>query len=126
MQGKGTTLIHKGRPHDHPAVTWDRVVEAVTFALAVVRRSLFEEQQFDINLDWDFNDADFCLQAGSRGYQVRYCAASTHFHLETVTRRKYGLHGKPDNRDYFMRKWRGRIDRAMSLDEFTRMEPYHR
>jgi len=126
VQGKGTTLIYKGRPYDHPAVTRDRVVEAVTFALAIVRRSLFEEQQFDTNLDWDFNDADFCLQAGNRGHKIGYCAASIHFHLETVTRRKYGLHGKPDNRDYFMRKWRSRIDRAMSLDDFTKMEPYHR
>lgn len=125
VQEKGTTLIHKGRPHDYFAVSRDRSVDAVTFALVLIRRSLFNEQCFDVNLDWDFNDADFCLQAVARGYQIRYCASSIHFHLETATRRKYGLYGKNENKKYFMQKWHGRIARAMSLDAFTAMEPYH-
>lgn len=117
VQEKGAMHVYRGRPADYPAAMVDRDVEAVTFALALVRRSLTDEMRFDELLWYDYNDMDLCLRAGERGHAVRYCASSVHVHLETVTRRRYDEHNSPHNKRHFMAKWRGRIATSPSVRE---------
>ena len=84
-----------------------------------------EKIEFDRRFDWDYNDIDFCLQAAHHQRRIVFCANSIHFHLETVTRKKYATHSKPENKTYFMEKWQDRISQAPNLQRFTEMEPFH-
>lgn len=111
-QRKGSLHLDRHAPHDHPPASRDRDVDAVTFALALARRSLFDRIRFDEALGYDYNDIDLCLQARAAGYAVVYCASSVHFHLETLSRRASGEHNDPENKRHFLAKWRHRIARS--------------
>lgn len=122
VQQRGSAHRYSGRPWNYPPTMVDRRMEAVTFALVLLRRRLLERIQFDETLDCDFNDIDFCLQAERLGRGIVFTSDSVHFHRETVTRRKYALHGKAENKNHFMEKWRSRIARAPDLRRFEEMD----
>ena len=109
VQEKGSTHIYRGRPWDYGPTMHDRQVEAVTFVLELIRPGLFDLIEFDIRLDWDYPDIDFCLQAAHHQRRIVFCSNSIHFHLETVTKKKYETHNKPENKAYFLEKWKARI-----------------
>jgi GT2 family glycosyltransferase len=75
----------------------------------VARVGLFDEQ-----LAHDFNDIDFCLRAGSRGYRVVYTPFSRLYHFEHASLRRL----EPDRKELslFNSRWR----------EWIECDPYFR
>lgn len=84
--------IFKRYPPDHPGpfgmIEVIRNVSAVTFACAMTRRSVFEEVGGldEENLRIAFNDVDYCLRAGQRGYRVIYTPYAAMYHHESASR----------------------------------------
>jgi GT2 family glycosyltransferase len=79
--------IYAGFPASHPAVNRSRAFQAVTAACMLVRRATFQAVGgFDEAYRNCLEDTDLCLQAGTRGYEVRYCHESVVYHLESVSR----------------------------------------
>jgi GT2 family glycosyltransferase len=79
--------LYAGLPGEHQAVDRSRFVMAATAAALLVRRPVFAELGgFDTAYVNGYEDVDLCLRMGERGYGVYYCARSTLYHLESVTR----------------------------------------
>jgi GT2 family glycosyltransferase len=85
-----------------------RDCSAVTFACAMMRRSVFEEVGgLDAqNLAVVYNDVDICLRIRERGYWVIYTPYAVLFHHESATRT---MHSSPDEEEYMRRRWGGVI-----------------
>jgi GT2 family glycosyltransferase len=85
-----------------------RNYSAVTFACAMMRRSVFDEVGgLDAqNLAVAFNDVDMCLRIRERGYWVVYTPYSVLFHHESATR---NMHSNPGEEEYMRRRWGGVI-----------------
>jgi GT2 family glycosyltransferase len=85
-----------------------RNCSAVTFACAMMRRSVFDEVGgLDAqNLAVAYNDVDMCLRIRERGYRVVYTPYAVLFHHESATR---NMHSNPDEADYLRRRWSGMI-----------------
>jgi O-antigen biosynthesis protein len=81
-----------------------RNCSAVTFACAMMRRSVFEEVGgLDArNLAVAYNDVDMCLRIRERGYWVIYTPYALLFHHESATR---NMHSNPGEADYLERRW---------------------
>ncbi len=81
-----------------------RNCSAVTFACAMMRRSVFDEVGgLDTrNLAVAFNDVDMCLRIRERGYWVVYTPHAVLFHHESATRT---MHSNPGEEDYMRRRW---------------------
>jgi len=77
-------------------------VDAVTFALCLIKANLFNHTKLDEELHIDYNDVDFCLQIKQKGYKTMYCPWALAWHFESATRPK-----KPTykNVEYFRKKW---------------------
>jgi glycosyltransferase involved in cell wall biosynthesis len=66
-----------------------RRVSAVTGACMAIRRSVYlETGGLDENFPVAFNDVDFCLRLGERGYAVVWTPFAELYHLESATRGK--------------------------------------
>ncbi len=66
-----------------------RNYSAVTGACMMVRRAVFEEVGgFDEKLRVAYNDVDFCLRLGERGYLVVYTPLASLLHFESASRRE--------------------------------------
>ena len=85
-----------------------RNCSAVTFACAMMRRSVFDEVGgLDAeNLAVAFNDVDMCLRIRERGYWVVYTPYAVLFHHESATR---NMHSNPGEEEYMRRRWAGVI-----------------
>jgi hypothetical protein len=85
-----------------------RDVSAVTFACAMMRRSVFDEVGgLDAqNLAVAFNDVDMCLRIRERGYWVVYTPFAVLFHHESATR---SMHSNLGEEDFMRRRWGGVI-----------------
>jgi GT2 family glycosyltransferase len=85
-----------------------RNCSAVTFACAMMRRSVFDEVGgLDAqNLAVAFNDVDICLRIRERGYWVVYTPHAVLFHHESATRT---MHSNPGEVEYMQRRWAGVI-----------------
>jgi GT2 family glycosyltransferase len=66
-----------------------RNVSAVTFACAMLRRSIFDEVGLLDEVDFRvaFNDADFCLRILDRGYRIVYTPHAVLRHYESATKK---------------------------------------
>lgn len=103
--------IYAGFPASHPAVNRSRRFQAVTAACMLVRREAFDAVGgFDEAYRNCLEDTELCLQAGARGYEVRYCHESVLYHLESVSR---GRRAKEIERNakLFRSRWDGRARR---------------
>ncbi len=103
----GTAPEHIGRG-DH-AGGWGHCerVEAVTFAVALVRRDAWEDVGgFDEQYWYGYEDTDLCLAVRSRGGQIAVCRRARAIHDEFGTRTR-----ENDYVNYlrFSRKWRQRL-----------------
>lgn len=84
--------VFKRYPPGHPGpfgmIEVTRNVSAVTFACAMTRRSVFEEVGGldEQNLRIAFNDVDYCLRVGQRGYRVIYTPYAAMYHHESASR----------------------------------------
>jgi GT2 family glycosyltransferase len=85
-----------------------RNCSAVTFACAMMRRSVFDEVGGldEENLAVAFNDVDMCLRIRERGYRVVYTPHAVLFHHESATRT---MHSNPGEEEYMRRRWAGVI-----------------
>ena len=85
-----------------------RNCSAVTFACAMMRRSVFDEVGgLDAqNLAVAYNDVDMCLRIRERGYWVVYTPYAVLFHHESATR---NMHSNPGEEEYLRRRWGGVI-----------------
>jgi GT2 family glycosyltransferase len=85
-----------------------RNCSAVTFACAMMRRSVFNEVGgLDAqNLAVAYNDVDMCLRIRERGYWVVYTPYAELFHHESATRK---MHCNPGEDEYIRRRWAGSI-----------------
>ena len=88
----GSVHVFKRLPGDNPGY-FDlpnvvRNFSAVTFACALIDRSVFETigGLDEVNLPVAFNDTDFCLRAREAGYEVIYTPHATLYHHESVTK----------------------------------------
>jgi O-antigen biosynthesis protein len=77
---------------------------AVTFACAMMRRSVFDEVGgLDTeNLAMAYNDVDMCLRIRERGYWVVYTPYAVLFHYESSTR---SMHSYPGEEHYMKKRW---------------------
>lgn len=100
--------IFRGFPAGDPAVTRRRVLQCVTAACMLVKRSLFESLGgFDEEYRNGFEDVDFCLRAGDAGGKILYVPESVVLHHEESTpERKDHDRG---NLDRFLGRWRGKV-----------------
>jgi GT2 family glycosyltransferase len=73
-----------------------RNVSAVTFACAMLRRSIFDEIGLldDVNFQVAHNDSDFCLRIRDRGYQIVYTPHAVLRHYESVTKKSLAAPGE--------------------------------
>lgn len=75
-----------GAAPDHPRVTGQREVCAVTGAMLGIRRALFHEVGgFDQGFRWGYEDVDLCLAAWDAGRAVVYVPEAPSLHLESAT-----------------------------------------
>jgi O-antigen biosynthesis protein len=88
----GTVHVFKRLPGDNPG-HFDlpdvvRNVSAVTFACALIDRSVFETigGLDEVSLPVAFNDTDFCLRTREAGYEVIYTPFACLYHHESVTK----------------------------------------
>ncbi|MGB8652225.1 MAG: glycosyltransferase [Mycobacteriales bacterium] len=76
---------------------------AVTGACQLMRRTVFDEVGgYDTELPLNYNDIDFCLRVGARGYRVVQLNAARLVHHESVTRPR-GVHSS--EQELFQSRW---------------------
>lgn len=81
--------------------------QAVTGACMLVRGDVFDALGgFDELFSFGYEDVDFCLRAGQKGYEVRCMQNSRSLHFESMTPGRTKL-GEPTLAAFFTR-WRGR------------------
>lgn len=84
---------------------------AVTAACMMVKKSVYEEVGgMDTELQVAFNDTDFCLRVGEKGYLVVYNPFSVWYHDESKTRGLEDTEEKIERFrreiEYFQRRWK--------------------
>lgn len=107
--GIGGTAGHAFRkyPHDAPGYANRAMVignySAVTGACLAVRRAVFDEVGGldEEHLPIAFNDIDFCLRVGERGYRTVWTPHAELFHLESASR---GSDVAPQRKERFERE----------------------
>ncbi len=78
--------LYNGLPGNAPGIGRRRFLQAVTAACMLVRRDVFLALgEFDEGYRNGFEDIDFCLRAGARGYRVLYVPESVVVHFEGKT-----------------------------------------
>ena len=98
-----------------------RRVSAVTGACMALRRSVYLEVGGldEVNFPVAFNDVDFCLRIGERGYAVVWTPFAELYHLESATR---GLDAEDPERlvrlERDAERLRQRWERALNADPF--------
>jgi GT2 family glycosyltransferase/glycosyltransferase involved in cell wall biosynthesis len=114
--GVNETAAHAYHGHREDTVGYNgfpRIVRnysAVTGACMASRRSLFEEVGgFDLRLAIDFNDTDYCLKLGEKGYRVVYTPFCELYHFESQTAVRTSQN--PKEKAYFLERWQRIIDR---------------
>ncbi len=94
-------------PEVSPLLAHDREQSAVTGACLLVPRGVFAEVGgFDEKLALVFNDVDFCLRLGERGYASVVCAGAELFHHEGLSR---GGMAEAEDERRFSERWRGNL-----------------
>jgi GT2 family glycosyltransferase len=80
-----------------------RNCSAVTFACAMMRRSVYNELGgLDIKLCIAFQDVDMCLRLQARGYRVLYTPYAVLYHHESVTKEALAEVGEAE---YMQHRW---------------------
>ena len=88
-----------------------RNVSAVTAACMMTRTEMFRELGgFEERLGVAYQDVDYCLRAGEKGYLVVYTPAATLVHHEGATRGRTGRTHPRENERFFRERWRGYHD----------------
>lgn len=92
----------KDEPGYFCRITCVQDYSAVTAACMMVKRSVYEEVcGMDTRLQVAFNDTDFCLRAGEKGYRIIYQPFAVWYHDESKTR---GLEDTEEKLERFQRE----------------------
>ena len=83
--------VNAYKPGNSPDCQTVKDVDAVTFALALVRREIFDTMAMDEQFASDYNDIAYCLEAHKMGRRVVVCPSAMAFHRQSATRKLYGL-----------------------------------
>lgn len=96
---------HIGRlfPRDRPEFNVEREVPAVTFACALIRRSLLKDGLDEAYLKGCFEDTDFSLKIRKQGYKIMYVPVEV-YHYEGATSLS-----KPQN------EWIGQLEKNYQI-----------
>lgn len=98
--------LYTGFPGDHPAVTRDKRVAAVTGACMIVARDEFEAAgRFDAAFHNGYEDIDLCLRLRAARREIAYCPQSVLYHLESVTRWRDGPEPTDSNDRLYAERW---------------------
>jgi GT2 family glycosyltransferase len=113
-------MLPRGTPGYFGRAAVVQNLSAVTAACLVLRRDVFEEVGgLDAeNLPVAFNDIDFCLRIGERGYRVLWTPHAELYHLESATR---GSDDTAERRPHFAAEIRYMLRR---WPEAIRRDPY--
>ncbi|MCM8808169.1 MAG: glycosyltransferase family 2 protein, partial [Candidatus Omnitrophica bacterium] len=99
----------------HPSVMKEREFQAVTFALAMIKKDVWEklggllEPEKD-DFEYYYEDIDFCLRARELGYKIFYCPNAVAIHYGSLTAKKVvNINEALKNLPNFMSKWKDKI-----------------
>jgi len=102
--------LYAGLPEDHPAVERSRLLQAVTAACMLVRRSAFERAGgFDAGYENSLEDVDLCLRIGVEGGEVHYCHEAGIVHMESASRGRRDRFQR--SVDLYRERWRESVRR---------------
>ena len=104
-------LTAGGNSHfDFSALT--RNYSAVTGACLLTRRDVFWELEgFDeVHLQISFQDVDYCLRAGEKGYRIVYTPYAELRHYESASRQAADLLDHPLEANYMRQRWSSWIE----------------
>lgn len=98
--------VHKDLPRGEPGYCGRAVVTqnfgAVTAACLVIRRDIYQEVGgLDEDLAVAFNDIDFCMRVGERGYRNLWTPHAQLYHYESASR---GYEQTPEKMERFLRE----------------------
>ncbi len=102
--------------------------DGVTFALALIRRELWEELGgLDERYCFNYEDADFCLRAREAGYRCKTSVRAQAVHQEGASEdhRRSFFHTVHRNLEIFRDTWitSGRLDKATNRSSWTGSGP---
>lgn len=105
--------VYVGKPRGHHGYHGRALVaqnlSAVTGACLMVKRELFEAVGFDERLPVEFNDVDFCLRLGQRGYRNLWTPFAELYHHESASRALEDVSAirmREEGMACMMRRWR--------------------
>ena len=124
IQHAGVVFDEKKRPlhiyHNHdeldPRSTIDREYQAVTFACALIKKSVWQEldgleqKEYDPECYYQYEDIDFCLRAREKGHSVWYCANAVVGHYSARTVAAEGQRNPFKHIDEFLKKWGDKVE----------------
>lgn len=121
-EGGSLRPFHRGhfwRVEDFETLAEVEDVQAVTGACLLVRRGAVRDGKvFDEAYRNGYEDLDFCLDLGARGWKVRFCPASRVVHHESISTGRFA--DEERNRSFFSRRWGAVVPRLES--ERARLE----
>ena len=86
-----------------------RNYSAVTGACLLTRKKILDEVKgFDLKLGIDFNDIDFCLRVGQKGYRTVYTPYCELFHFEQSTLKRSDQ--KLEEKELFISRWKSFLE----------------
>jgi len=113
--GGGACHVFAGQPGDSPGYFGSALVirnySAVTGACCMTRRAVFEEVGgFDERFALDFNDVDYCLRVGARGYRIVGTPFARLYHFEGASFGSREHVVNPAEVQALSERWRSVID----------------
>ena len=110
--GAGLTPGHAYYNHPNSTIetVYVREVEAVTFALAAVRKEVMIKFPFDETWWNNYNDVDLCMRARQGGYKVMFTPWAVSWHSEGASRKAMGMCEVTKELALFRQKWQGKYN----------------
>ncbi len=104
----------------HPSLNKIKPVVAVTAAVALIRKDIYEEVGgLDEKYNYGLEDIDFSLKIHKYGYMTVYSGPTLLFHHESSTRIKTDDYIDNDrkNHNVFLGKWRNYLSKHLLIDK---------
>ncbi len=97
----------RGKPANLPEANVRLEVNCVTFALALIRRSVWEELGGldEAFVGGQFEDVDFCRRVREAGYKVIYQPQAVAYHWEHGSGEEFVLQTEMRNRNLLLKRW---------------------
>ncbi len=92
------------KPGNAVEVNYERQCKAVTFALTLIRRELFDAIELDDGFPSNYQDVIFCSDAIKQGWEIWYCPWAKGFHYEGLSRKPLGLCDITKDKEKFLKR----------------------